>query len=385
MVMSGASCSSQSSSGGGGGGGGRGGIGGRNKLSIAATAGARAEGGKPTTSTLSGILGGMRGGQAAQTENSKCFDSIGVAGGGGGGGGGSNEDWMAINLEKLSNFRVPETRMGFPDGAREGLRRSATAPSRSSAASREQPRARGRTGREAEGPGAAAAAGAERAGEPRWQFGCSHPFGGTPTAAASAAGSQNTAPQTAAVAATAAPEAKADLPLRTRVRFEMAPGLAVPRGIGSLPGPLEFRALRAFAAGTGAPETGQRRQPQRSGERNERLGRRRPPRRRPRQEQQPQQQVLGLGPAGAGGGSSGTAQTEPAADANESRRRQEGDEAMVMWRKATLYWQHPATALPQEALAAQKAAQARIAKNPAHAIKAQDTGSRPGGSAASGY
>lgn len=119
MVMSGASCSSQSSStgGGGGGSGGRGDTGARKKLSIAAATGGRAEGGKPTTSTLSGILGGMRGGQAPPMDGIKGFDSIGVAGGAGIGG--SNEDWMAINLEKLSTFRVPETRMGFPDGARE--------------------------------------------------------------------------------------------------------------------------------------------------------------------------------------------------------------------------------------------------------------------------
>lgn len=28
--------------------------------------------------------------------------------------GSTEEDWMAMNLEKLSSFRVPETRMGFP-------------------------------------------------------------------------------------------------------------------------------------------------------------------------------------------------------------------------------------------------------------------------------
>ncbi|CAN0326188.1 unnamed protein product, partial [Ectocarpus sp. 12 AP-2014] len=58
---------------------------------------------------------------------------------------------------------------------------------------------------------------------------------------------------------------------------------------------------------------------------------------------------------------------------------------MEKWRKATLYWEHPATPLPQEALAAQKAAQSRVAKSPAQATKAQDSGARPGGSAASGW
>lgn len=167
MVMSRASCSSQSSNGGGGmsggfsggsrgagggsigsngdgagngdGGGGGGGqvMPGRNRLSVAATTGARAEGGKPVVaSSLSGMLGSMRGQQPAlppqpMGNNNKATEDDGLAGGvrrggvnsGGAGAGGSSEDWMAINLEKLSNFRVPETRMGFPDGAREvGMR-----------------------------------------------------------------------------------------------------------------------------------------------------------------------------------------------------------------------------------------------------------------------
>lgn len=228
-----------------------------------------------------------------------------------------------------------------------------------------------------EGPGGTAAE-AERAGEPRWHFDCPHPFGGTRTATASG----NTDSSWAA-AAIAAAEAKADLPLRTRVRFEMAPGVAVPRGIGSLSGPLEFRALRAFAAGgAGPPGT---REVRHDGGVNEGLCRRRRRRRR----QQQRQRVLGSGRGGAEDGP-GAAQGESssaaaAAEATESRRRQEGDEAMEMWRKAALYWQHPATPLPQEALAAQKAAQARVTKNPTFATKAQDSGSRPGGSAASGY
>ncbi|CAN0081149.1 unnamed protein product, partial [Scytosiphon promiscuus] len=305
----------------------------------------------------------------------------------GGLGDGCNEDWMAINLEKLSNFRVPETRMGFPDGAREGLRRSATAPSRSSISSREQPGARGRRGAgEGHGAAAAASAGAEKTGEPRWQFDCPHPFGGTHAAASVVC------ENTGSLLAPGPAPAKPDLPLRTRVRFEMAPGVPVPRGIGRLPGALEFRALSAFAAGGGTTEARQHRQPQRDGEDDERHCQRRTSRRRPRprqqQQQQQPQQVLGSGQGGVGGGS-GAAQGNPAAAAaaaaKELRRRQEGDAAMELWRKATLYWQHPATPLPQEALAAQKAAQARVAKNPMLATKAQDHGSRPGGSAASGW
>ena len=157
MVMSGASCSSQPSSNGGSGGGGRGGgvdtgdggggrerSAGTNRLSVAATTGGRAEGGKPiAASSLSGILGGMRGGRRQQQQPQLAHPPVasagssgsmatdngrfgGLAGRGttagadiGGGGGGLDEDWMAMNLEKLSTFRVPETRMGFPEGARE--------------------------------------------------------------------------------------------------------------------------------------------------------------------------------------------------------------------------------------------------------------------------
>lgn len=147
MVMSGASCSSQPSFDGGGGGDTGSGVGsgiensgggsssvfgsarerntGTNRL---ATAGARAEGGKPiVASSLSGILGGMRGGPqqpahapGAGSSGSMATDNGGLAVGRGASGG-LDEDWMAMNLEKLSNFRVPETRMGFPEGAREVL------------------------------------------------------------------------------------------------------------------------------------------------------------------------------------------------------------------------------------------------------------------------
>lgn len=112
MVMSGASsCSPQSSNGG------AGSNGGRSRLSVAATTGARAEGGKPVASSLSGMLGGMRGRQP--TSSSRDEEGCRVAARGAGVGQTSTEDWMAINLEKLSNFRVPETRMGFPEGGRQ--------------------------------------------------------------------------------------------------------------------------------------------------------------------------------------------------------------------------------------------------------------------------
>lgn len=137
-----------------------------------------------------------------------------------------------------------------------------------------------------------------------------------------------------------------DFPLRTRVRFEMAPGVPVPSGIGSLPGRLECRALMAFAAGA-----------------RDRAG------------------------TASGTGKQQRGDEEAAAAAGRQTAEEEEEEeeiAMEKWRKATLYWAHPATPLPQEALAAQKTAQARVAKNPAHATRAQDSGARPGGSAASG-
>lgn len=45
------------------------------------------------------------------------------------------------------------------------------------------------------------------------------------------------------------PTPAVDLPLRTRARFEMAAGIPIPAGISGVPGQLEFRALKAFAAG----------------------------------------------------------------------------------------------------------------------------------------
>ncbi|CAM9473135.1 unnamed protein product [Ectocarpus sp. 4 AP-2014] len=395
MVMSGASsCSPQSSIGGGGSN-----IG-RSRLSVAAATGARAEGGKPVASSLSGMLGGMRGRQPAAS--SRDEEGCGVAARGAGVGQTSTEDWMAINLEKLSNFRVPETRMGFPEGGREGLRRSATAPSRSPFLPRPEEQ-------QAETRQAGAAAG--RAGEPRWEFGCWHPLGrgqqqqqqrqDAPVSDGTRLSDE--APDNPLSSSPPPP----DLPLRTRVRFEMAPGVAVPRGIGSLPGHLESRALRAFAAGS----LGMRNRSEDEGVSRQGLGRG-----GGNGGEGDSEEEQGWSSGVAGGGSVGgrrarlaetlgergrgrheagandgpeaatppaTAVAAAAAVATASERKEE--EAMEKWRKATLYWEHPATPLPQEALAAQKAAQSRVAKSPAHATKAQDSGARPGGSAASGW
>lgn len=250
----------------------------------------------------------------------------------------------------------------------QGLRRSATAPSRSPFPPRTEEK-------QAETRQAGAAVG--RAGDPRWEFGCWHPLGrGQEQQRQDAPVSDGTrlideAPDNPLSSSPPPP----DLPLRTRVRFEMAPGMPVPRGIGSLPGHLESRALRAFAAGS----LGMRNRSEDGGDSRQGLGR-------------------GDGNGGEGdsvggrrarlaetlgdrgpGGHDGTAVAAAAA----SERKEE--EAMEKWRKATLYWEHPATPLPQEALVAQKAAQSRVANSPAHATKAQDSGARPGGSAASGY
>lgn len=96
------------------------------RLSVAATTRARAEGGKPVASSLSGMLGGMRGGRQPVHPSASSAGGAGSGtatdngrGAGGDISGGLDEDWMAMNLEKLSNFRVPETRMGFLEGARE--------------------------------------------------------------------------------------------------------------------------------------------------------------------------------------------------------------------------------------------------------------------------
>lgn len=137
MVMSGASCSSLSSNGGGVGlegggggsgvgvGGGDGGGGGRKGLSVATSG--RAEGGKVgnLSSSVSGLMQGWREkgaegmGEAPATEKLEAAGTAGASRKFGVKAVSSNDDWMAINLEKLSSFRVPETRMGFPDGARE--------------------------------------------------------------------------------------------------------------------------------------------------------------------------------------------------------------------------------------------------------------------------
>ncbi|CAN0326235.1 unnamed protein product [Ectocarpus sp. 12 AP-2014] len=139
--------------------------------------------------------------------------------------------------------------MGFPEGGRESLRRSVTAPSRSPFPPRPEEH-------QAETRQAGAAAG--RAGEPRWEFGCWHPLGRGQQQQQQQHQQRGDAPVSDGTRLTdEAPDnplssspPPPDLPLRTRVRFEMAPGVAVPRGIGSLPGHLESRALRAFAAGS---------------------------------------------------------------------------------------------------------------------------------------
>lgn len=143
MVMSGATSSSTSSclrgarddaAGGGGGASG-----------LLRYSSSRAKGGtvKSVTSTLSGMLrrrtdkavasvavysdraDGMLQQQQPECEDTLLMMAAPSCKGAREGGGGvitrdSGDDWMAMNLEKLSSFRVPETRMGFPEsGVRE--------------------------------------------------------------------------------------------------------------------------------------------------------------------------------------------------------------------------------------------------------------------------
>lgn len=98
----------------------------RNKLFARQTAEGGKVGGRDapsSSSSLSGMLhalkktkGGERGeGEKGEGryENGGKRDSLS-----------REKDWMAINLEKLSSFRIPETRMGFPEGgAKEVWRR----------------------------------------------------------------------------------------------------------------------------------------------------------------------------------------------------------------------------------------------------------------------
>ncbi|CAN0264073.1 unnamed protein product, partial [Ectocarpus sp. 13 AM-2016] len=272
------------------------------------------------------------------------------------------------------------------------LRRSATAPSRSPFPPRPEEH-------QAETRQAGAAAGT--AGEPRWEFGCWHPLGrgqqqqqqqreDTPVSD----GTRLTDEALDNPLSSSPPPP--DLPLRTRVTFEMAPGVAVPRGIGSLPGHLESRALRAFAAGS----LGMRSRSEDGGVSRQGLGRGGGNRGESdsEEEQRWSSGVAGggsvgerrarlaetLGERGRGGHEAG-ANDGPAAAAVTAAPERKEEEAMEKWRQATLYWEHPSTPLPHEALAAQKAARSRVAKSPAHATKAQDSGARPGGSAASGW
>lgn len=116
MVMSRASCSASSSSAVGEGSVGGEGIGGVSKN---LSEGGRKRG-RIATSSLSSLLRGRR--ESARTElgddnlsrgGELCRRKKNV--------GSTEEDWMAMNLEKLSSFRVPETRMGFPSS--EGVRK----------------------------------------------------------------------------------------------------------------------------------------------------------------------------------------------------------------------------------------------------------------------
>lgn len=210
-----------------------------------------------------------------------------------------------------------------------------------------------------------------------------------------------------------------DLPLRTRVRFEMAPGVPVPAGIGGASGHLEFRALRAFAAGgVGVGSSGEGGGVQQDGRRVPRAGV------AGESSASGSGSGGGTGTGGGGGcrmdedgerGSGGGVELEAPDEARVigtnarggrragereralARRKEKEEaakeaaatvaaareEALEEWRKATLYWAHPATPLPEEVLAAQKAAHAQAAKNPAHATKARGA-VHPGGSAATG-
>lgn len=207
---------------------------------------------------------------------------------------------------------------------------------------------------------------------------------------------------TTTTAALDAPAAM-DLPLRSRIRFEMAPKIPVPRGISSLPGQVDYRALRDFVAGSdrevsersqtmarrrgsfhrnaerGSPGANGKSQSDRLVDRDEDGGS------VPHRVRSGFDSENNVGVRSKGGVfARAPAAAAKAADDAAKEAAQAREDAMERWRKATLYWAHPASPLPQEALAAQKAAHAQVAKNPAHATRAQG-GAHPGGSAASGY
>lgn len=203
-----------------------------------------------------------------------------------------------------------------------------------------------------------------------------------------------------------------DHTLRTRVRFEIAPGVPIPLGMGSLPGDVENSALRIFAAGGALDDLSRRRRRQRQRARPELLTER----------------VFSKGDSMSGGSGCGggngkggskqdvliTSKERGFSPVEEGVHREEGracvaeginsgpvfdetgarlaaeavesaklEEALEEWRRATLYWMHPATPLPAETFSAKKAAYAEIAKRPGHAMKAEG-GVHPGGSAARG-
>lgn len=205
-----------------------------------------------------------------------------------------------------------------------------------------------------------------------------------------------------------------DQTLRTRVRFEMAPGVLIPPEIGSLPGDVENSALRIFAAGGALDDLSRRHRRQRQRAQTELLTER----------VLSKGDSLSGGSSGCGGdngkggweqdvlftskernfapveegvhrGEEGRAcvgegiDSAPALDETDARLAAEAvetaklEEALEEWRRATLYWVHPATPLPTETFSAKKAAYAEIAKRPGHAMKVEG-GVHPGGSAASG-
>lgn len=209
-----------------------------------------------------------------------------------------------------------------------------------------------------------------------------------------------------------------DHTLRTRVRFEMAPGVLIPPGIGSLPCDVENSALRIFAAGGALDELSRRHRRQRQ----QRL-RARPEFLTERVLSEGDSLSGGSGCGGGGGNGKGGSKQDglfaskgrnfapteegvrrgeegrpcvaeevsnaPALDQSGARLAAENvetaklEEALEEWRRATLYWVHPATPLPAEAFSAKKVAYAEMAKRPGHAMKAEG-GEHPGGSAASG-
>lgn len=111
MVMSRASCSASSSSALGEGSVGAEGIG---EVSKNLSEGGR-KGGRIATSSLSSLLRSRRESAGAELgdDNLSRGGELYRRKKNGGGGGSTEEDWMAMNLEKLSSFRVPETRIGF--------------------------------------------------------------------------------------------------------------------------------------------------------------------------------------------------------------------------------------------------------------------------------